>query len=661
MLEIYVALTLLGLGYLINLKQPATTPKSKSSKPKGEKPSMNTVYDSTYYDQTRATEFDAVQKANTQGKRTSKLSQVSELTGEPIDQFVHNNMQPFFRGSMKQNVGSDANSSLLENFGVKGELIRKKEISNMFELERNVMQFDPNSLEGKRDRMAVGKVQNNVLPFEQTRVGPGIGQGYESKPVGGFQQFESQQYTIPKSVDELRVESKPKAPSFTAAPIPGLKGSMRGKQGTIQKNRVDRWFKQGMERLFKTTGAWTGEAKIPTPEVKSTTRTETTQAYQGTGYQPTQGVEQRPTVRGPIGNRSELEGFEQGAAVITDKGRGDDYDYGKTGIQVYGNERDITQVKTQVSNVVTAVKSIVAPLQDVLRGARKEYATLPAREFGAMSIQIPSKIAVMDPNAILRTTLKETQLHDSEVLNVWSSTKRGPTYDPDEVARTTTRNTIDPMDTHLNLAAAIPSKITVHDPADVARVTTKETTLEDGRIGGVDAQNKKNAAYEGEEFLMKLPQGASYEDVEYIGDANAAVGGGDAYKVQEFDIRATMKQDPKEYIGSATHDVVKPMSYADIYEATTRDLKNLVVNHEPTVTSAKVVVGGDDIHVNVSKQELPALDLPTASKAVPSADPTATVEHVTRIRQPLRNDDRLDADLLEPFKKNPFTHSLSSA
>lgn len=673
MLEVYVALTLLGLGYWINQRKPPTTPGANQI-PKGERPSMNSVYDSKFYETTRQVEFDAVKKANTQGQRSVFLDpakrskgSVSELTGAPLPGgFVHNNMQPFFRGNVNQDMRLDSNHAILENFGVAGDRMKKQEVEGMmFDLVPNVQSRDPKDYDDVKSRVHAGRIQNNVLPFEQVFVGPGLGQGYTSTPTGGFQQMDTQDYAKPKTVDELRIKDKPKM-TYTIQPTPGLKTGLRGQDPKVAKNRANRWYTLGVDRLFKTTGAFTGPSKIPMPEAKCTSRMDTSREYQGTGYQPTQGDQKRPEFRGPIGNRSSLEQFGQlGGAVLSDRGTGSGDDYGKTSIQVYGNERDVTQVKTQVSNLSTAVKSIIAPLQDVVKTSRKEYNTLPAREFGSMSIQIPEKIAVHNPNAVMRTTLKETQLHDSEILNIWSSTIRGPAFEGE--AKPTIRETTDPMETALNLATAFPSKLTVHDPSDTAKTTTRETTLDEGRIGGVEAQNKANAAYQGEEFLMKLPQGASYEDVEYMGDPNASIGGGDAYKVTEFEIEPTMKEDQHEYMGSAkvSGESVKPMSYADIYEATTRDLKSLVENHEPTQNGAKVAVSGDMVNVCTSKQVIPNFetsDHQHIQKIQRNQDEAATakVESVTRIRQPLMNNDRLDIELLEPFKKNPYTQSLNS-
>ena len=99
------------------------------------------------------------------------------------------------------------------------------------------------------------------------------------------------------------------------------------------------------------------------------------------------------------------------------------------------------QKRTHVTNLMTLVKSVIAPLQDKLRGTRKDFIKGNPNPEGYMAANLPEKPTVHDPNDVARTTVKETTLE----------------YDHEG---------------HI----AGPNKITVHDPNDVARTTVKETT-----------------------------------------------------------------------------------------------------------------------------------------------------------------------------------------
>ena len=63
----------------------------------------------------------------------------SKLSGQPIEKnkFKHNNMQPFFGGSVKQNVNNDSNSILLEKY-TGSNIQNKKEVDSMFKPQVNM-------------------------------------------------------------------------------------------------------------------------------------------------------------------------------------------------------------------------------------------------------------------------------------------------------------------------------------------------------------------------------------------------------------------------------------------------------------------------------------------------------------------------------------------
>ena len=60
-----------------------------------------------------------------------------------------------------------------------------------------------------------------------------------------------------------------------------------------------------------------------------------------------------------------------------------------------------------------------------------------------MSIQGPSRQPVYDPNDVPRTTIKETNIHDNNggYMSI-QGPARQPVYDPNDVPRTTIKETI---------------------------------------------------------------------------------------------------------------------------------------------------------------------------------------------------------------------------
>jgi len=791
MIEAYVALGLLGVGYFINKKKPNTVP-AKTVSPAYEKPSMKNMYESKHTNIVKAVQFDAVNTAyNKNGQFTLRdrggaggAGVRSLLTGDVIEtEKFHNNMVPFIRGNVKQNMDSGANRAVLENFGTSGPLLRKKEIAGMFVPEKNVTEFDPTRLDGFKDRYVQSRMQNNVLPFDQVKVGPGVGQGFSAKPTGGFQQVETQQYAVPKTVDEMRAANNPKM-TFEGRTVDGQKEIARGLIGRVDNNRVARAFETGPERYFKTTGAIIKPGQIPTPEAKITARQATSVEYKGVaGPVLAKGSEQRPLIRNS--DRAVLSPFSIGGAKMLKASASDDY--GKGAVQVYGNERDVTTVRTHKSNITSIVKAVIAPIQDALKIGKKEFFTEAPREFGQLSAQIPKKITVRDPNDVARTTIKETNLHDTDRLNVRGPTVRSTVYDPSDILRTTmkettlqasdklnmrgsskhtaydpndttrttvkqttlqssdklnvrgtakqtvydpndvtrttnkqtllhdadqlnvrgthkqtvhdpndvtrttnketllhdadnlnlrtqetkgtiyqldpsratVRQTVAPVDTTLNMAPTTRHVGTVHDPNDVPMTTTKETTLDEARLGLVGGAGGVGA-YTDQNIDLKITQHETYVDNDYYGTAQ--LGTGEAYQLTAFDVKETMKQDPTEYFGGVgTSDLKAQMSYTDIYNATTKGLKEgtLVVEHTPTASGAKTSSGVETVNMVINKMDMAAVEMDLQVQRTERSDniPEYTM---TRSKQSVRNDDRLDLEILEPFKKNPYTKSLNS-
>ena len=147
----------------------------------------------------------------------SKEPEYLSLTGEKVggDYFHHNNMVPFY-GSNLRTVKSVANSyeGLMDNYtGGGSQEIRKKEQAPLFKPEENVQWAHgaPNSTDFIRSRVNPSMRMANVKPFEEERVGPGLGLGYTKDGSEGFNAGMMDRETwMPKNVDDLRVATNPK-------------------------------------------------------------------------------------------------------------------------------------------------------------------------------------------------------------------------------------------------------------------------------------------------------------------------------------------------------------------------------------------------------------------------------------------------------------------
>jgi hypothetical protein len=477
-MEAYASTALSGLGYAYSQKQNPYNAALSKPLQGGDLPSMNNIYNSTHWNNVRKDEFEASTtlwnkshnplETGTISNQTDRASLtpakpvetsktnnlVDSLTGErvSVENFTHNNMQPFFRGNngSKQNIDPFASAAYLEHStGIRPFDTHKKETECFFEPTTNLgnvcgMKDNTNYY---KDYLQKPRIRNNDFPIEQTMVGPGLDQGFESVPSGGYQQANTNQILRPKTVDELRPVSRPK--TTYELPVQGPKTNrvqQRSSAVELEKHRPDTFHEQKPQQWFKTTGAYTKQAEAPVFVVKPTARVDSHVEYAGA-------------------KRSDAQ-----------PGLGISYDYGKENIIVYNNARDETQQRSILANLTSIVKSVTAPFLDILKPSTKAYTLDAARIFGNMNAQIPSKPTTYDPDThIMRTTTKETTVGDTTIMNPRGKDK-GWVETDDEAKRTIRETTEESKDELGNPVSSVYGPVAAND--DEAKRTIRETTEE---------------------------------------------------------------------------------------------------------------------------------------------------------------------------------------
>ena len=714
MIEVYVGLTLLGLGYLLNQNNPQAIKMNPTKQINASEMNVNrNVYDSTFFKTASLADAQKAQALFKQGVASAQQQPAapqvvlkdrpafvkSPLTGMnvPASEFRHNNMVPFGRVKQASMDRQDArNSPIMESFtGSYTYYKPKQEVESLFQPTRDLGNVHgmPNNVSVIQERIAPPRVQNNTLPFTQVRVGPALNRGYNSQPEGGFQQYDARDYAMPKTVDELRVATKPKQ-TFAGRVVDGQKGSRPGTIGAVNKNRVDTYFAQGPERYFTTTGAVIKPAQHGKIPDKATNRQDTTRDYAGTAYQPTAGEQGRPETREPM--RVQLNALNVGAASLTDRRTANNQeDYGKSSILVYRNERDITTTRTRAGNVTSLVKAIIAPIEDLLKITKKDALVDNPRQFGQLQATIPPKATVYDPNShvlrttlketlihdaealnlkgpaklqvydpnahVARTTIKETLLHDAETLNIKGDRSMGAAYDPETIkARTTLRQTMPAKDTNVNLQSRI-NALPVKDPEDVAKKTIKETVIDLVRqFGNVDRAENFKGSYEDQNYDVPTTQ-REETDGEYAGNPHREQTNA-GYQVVDATPRETQRQEISDndyYGGAKDQSAQAPMSYEDIYNAEIDGLKEeTLLGRDPTQSGVKVFSGVDEMSYQVRKSECDLLEPRDYNNADRVVNKTIDNVDITLTRNPQvyedATNDRLDEDILDALKDNPY-------
>lgn len=301
---------------------------------------------------------------------TNENSEINQLTGLPYDK-AHNNQVPFFGGTLKQNVEKLTNVTKLDMFtGSSDTFVHKKETVPFYPLVKQDINGTPMiTVNTDMSRFIQSKFKQDERPFEQARVSA-IKSGTIENPIRSYG----------KSVDELRVASKPKM-TYEGRTISGQYMNVRGVQPKLNKNKVDTYYENTSDRWNKTTGAIVNESARQNFETnfKETNRQDTSnESYYGPGQSMYNKDSQRMSLI-PGGFDSEVkEPIRQTLKIDTVRNfntnnrKDDEYD-GKSSYRVYDTERHITGETNKFDvNVNMQNKGNRIYLQDDAKGTIKE-------------------------------------------------------------------------------------------------------------------------------------------------------------------------------------------------------------------------------------------------------------------------------------------------
>lgn len=261
---------------------------------------------------------------------------VSLLTGEPLDQ-RHNNMVPFFGGTIKQNVEDFKNTSTLDRFtGEKDTHIKKHEIPSLQDkLPDNIYGSAAFSTTIESDRFIPSYQRTNEAPVERK---------YVSAPIANT--LENDIRPVFRNVDELRVKNNPKK-VYNHRQNHGQVASLRGSVVPVEKRRPDRVWDWGHSRLFVTKGDFTGHTSYDNFEnMKHTNRPETNIEYFG-GVSKKEGVE-----GGYVPNISD-DTQSNGLTTVKQYAKRSNFEYGDNAFRNVHSDRNVGDYGKQGYNSQT--------------------------------------------------------------------------------------------------------------------------------------------------------------------------------------------------------------------------------------------------------------------------------------------------------------------
>jgi hypothetical protein len=386
---------------------------------------------------------------------------ISPLSGQRIasKEFKHNNMQPYFGGRVKQNVAVEANRGVLDAYNGSGSLqLKKREVENMFETARtpygNVNGMEEHTeFFQNRVQSTMPEVRKGERPFEQIRVGPGLGEkgGFSGK--GGFQDLNVNEIMRPKDTNELRVATNPKE-SYLKPMISGShfvgKSAEANDIGEVRKYRADRFYiDETGERYFVTNGDQLKDMVRSTQVMPHTNRPETTTDY--TGIATSQDFSEgyvTGSYRDPMTQQYGGAGYRNAdmTSYYTNDTDADKADYGKASYEIRPNERNETSERVMALNPAPADNQLnTIHYTDDARPTRRSETIGNIRMTGTPYgyVDRAPHATVWDSKDIARTTVRETTIYNDRMGNFGGD------------------------------GAAIPNRLKVYDPEDIAKPTQK--------------------------------------------------------------------------------------------------------------------------------------------------------------------------------------------
>jgi len=483
-----------------------------------EMPSMDNIYNSKYYTQTREYEqnlSDEYYKKAQMPFKTGVIphyfdgsdmnkSVIKSLSGNDINinDFKHGNMQPFLTKGITQNMEQ---FGLNKNMGYSTDLnFKKREVpkNNFF---NNVSNFNDNIIDQTKFLMArtnLGQVQNNISPIQTVRVGPGLNKGYTSEGTGGFQQADTISYVTPKSKEELRPKSDQRTSIYTLPMKPKNNVEQRGALTPVAKNKVDRSFYQDENNWFKGQSVLKKDTERPIENVKE------------------------------VSKKQDSHVDYYGSLKYQNEFISNNDDYGKSTIVIYDNERNLTQKETPVANFTSVIKAMVAPITDAIKITLKEYLIDNPRLNGNAAPQLPEKATLYDPdNHIMKTTIKETTIHEDFSGNLTGTPETySALYD---TAKTTTKETT----IHEGNGGVLSGIDETYSALyDTARTTTKETTIHEGNGGVLSGIDETYSA------LYDTAKTTTKETTIHEGNGGVLTGADESYSALYDTAKTTTKE-----------------------------------------------------------------------------------------------------------------------
>ena len=640
-MEGLILLGLAGAGYIMNKNKDAEE-QSRSIethiRPQVRNDSNSSIYDINNYLDSKNYEQSLLDK-NFEGTLNNQSTMVSDynaklkeiepksdivmgMNGSPINgnNFLVNDqgikVEPYYSGEGPPSVDFTRNTGLDRHQGMSDyRYIHRDAKHNGVNLQGPPQPFVNGNPFGlgdtgpamEQNRYNSGMYRTSELPFEQEKVAHIDNRSDINRTVGDI-------YAQRNGIDSLRSISNPKL-TFEGRVTAGKGIDERGVGGQVFKNLPDKDYEQSSNQWLVTTGSTTSAQIRPAQIIPETNRQYLNRQEIGVpGSSINMSEEKRPMFKKSDKQQLESDTIRNAIGTVVYI----DGDHGMEGYTAYPNERDVTSERTYQSNVLSNITEQTVHVQDNVKKTVKETTLNPANPDGFFGLE--EKRPEERLKDLPKTTVNETVNYEHNGI---VSGPDGPT-DNDQYNR-------------------VDLKVCNHfEHTGNARGSTLQETATDN----YDRADLKVCNH-----------------FEHTGNARGST-------LQETATDNYDRADLKvcnhfEHTGNAQGSTLQEMAQDQYYRSETNPNKEIIsLGREPTRESGKIINGGDVMNVDIKKIESDYFTQhQTGVDRVYQNIPQDNTCQFTRDKDTLDNDKlayRIDGDLLDPFKHNPYTHSLHS-
>ena len=279
---------------------------------------------------------------------------------------------PYYKGNSAPTINLESNHGFQASMGgaaATTEWKPKRETENIGDW------YMPENIHGNQwgsdvnsdfNRYIPGTMRTGELPFDQEQIQHIDEKSFDNRLI-------DEAIANTRNIDNLRSLNNQQK-TYTGRIIPGEKINVRGIEGQVEKNKVEKYHELGEDRNLVTTGAVIGSSKRPNQVMPDTNRQYLNKMKLGPAS-PLDGIEEvtnRPfisksmkTPLDPDNNRN-----IGGNIRITDPDN--------LGYKAYPNERQVTEERTYQGNIKGEYEGRTVNIQDSLKPTIKETTLDPA-------------------------------------------------------------------------------------------------------------------------------------------------------------------------------------------------------------------------------------------------------------------------------------------